>query len=268
MSFANANTIPRISAYIDRVQRVTDAGGTVTKAYDDAVNRWRDWAELGEDSPMQALTDAWEAGATIEALTPLRTTALLAMAASPQMSAEVRNTIAPIAHGDIVQAYQPNAKGNYERVRAAWQETADTLTAHAKTVDIEGDPGKLITATDTERTAWLDAGVAAARLDQLTAVLLDAAILAGAATDTDTHRLGLTIHAPGIHRRRVWEAWETQGRTGKWGALLVLGVKLEASALDKITAYREPKPLEMRQEKSGYGVRQYQHDPEDEFMKA
>jgi hypothetical protein len=70
------------------------------------------------------------------------------------------------------------------------------------------------------------------------------------------------------HRRRVWEAWAGQGRTGRWGPLLRLGVVLRAFPADKLgefDPYRQPAPLQTRDEPTGMrGIsREVVYDPED-----
>ena len=74
----------------------------------------------------------------------------------------------------------------------------------------------------------------------------------------------LTVDANGLHRRRVWEAFEeTGGRTGRWGALRALGARIRAADLDSYEPYRKPKPMEVKQIRHGIGVRQILVDPED-----
>jgi len=46
--------------------------------------------------------------------------------------------------------------------------------------------------------------------------------------------------------------------------LLALGVTLRAATLDAFEPYRSPRPLEVRQVRSGMGVRQVTIDPEDQ----
>ena len=62
--------------------------------------------------------------------------------------------------------------------------------------------------------------------------------------------LALIADPRDAHRRRVWEAFRvTGGRTGRWGALVKLGVTLRAWPADELDAfepYREPKRLETK----------------------
>lgn len=264
MSHMNANTIPRISAYIDRVQRVTDAGGTVTKAYDDAVTRWHDWAELRESSPMQALTDAYEAGATVKQLATLRAAALADQATNAMMEAGVHAAVAPAALSQIMAAYHPTRDDNYRVARDAYNALARQFTTLAETVDVEADARTMVAADETTRSGWLKAEVLAHQLTQAAAVVEDAATLAAHPIADNGARIGLLVNTNSAHRRKVWAAYEnTDNRCGKWSALVALGCTLEAPALDDATAYREPRPIEKRQVHNGIGVRMVDVDPED-----
>ena len=269
MSFNNANTIIRISNYRDRVDRVTAAGGTTSKAYRDAANRWDAWSALRNTSPLQALTDAYEAGTPIEDLAPLRTAALTGEASNPIIDATVHSAVAPAAYAAMVQAYQPNARANYDTARTAFNTAAAEFHTLAEKIDPEADAASMVRADDATRAAWLKIEVTAHHLDTHAAILADAATLAGKPTNTDSATIGATVNADGLHVRRVWEAWaNTDGRTGKWGALVALGATIEAPELDDLSNYREPMPMEIVQEHSGIGVRQVQHDPEDDLVNA
>ena len=95
-----------------------------------------------------------------------------------------------------------------------------------------------------------------------------AASLAGVPIDQE-HLIALTVDTDGIHRRKVWSAWErTDGRTSRWGALIGIGAVLRAAALDGLQPYRRPRPMEVRQVRVGIGIRQEPFDPEDEELAA
>lgn len=265
MSFNNANTIPRISAYIDRVQRVTDAGGTVTKAYDDAVTRWRDWAELRESSPLQALTDAYEAGATIKQLATLRAAALADQATNAMMEADVHAAIAPAAYASLTQGYHATREANYETLQAAFNTLADEFTALTEQVDVEADARAMVAANEETRTAWLHAELLTHQLDQALAVLLDAAVLCGHAITTDADKIGLIAQSNGAHVRRVYEALNnTTNRCGKWSAFTLTGSTIQAINLDDHKPFTTLLPMETRAEHTGMGIRQYTADPHDD----
>ena len=63
------------------------------------------------------------------------------------------------------------------------------------------------------------------------------------APETEPLRVALTVDDRGLHRRRVWENWQAQGRTSRWGALVGLGVKIRAHPHpDRLEPYRAPPP--------------------------
>jgi hypothetical protein len=82
--------------------------------------------------------------------------------------------------------------------------------------------------------------------------------------------LALTVDPSSLHRRKVWECWETtEGRCGRWSALAALGARLRAADLDGFEAYRRPKPMEVKQIRVGPGIWQVlQVDPEDAEAEA
>lgn len=101
------------------------------------------------------------------------------------------------------------------------------------------------------------------------AALAAAASLCGIATGQQEQLLALVCDPGGLHRRRVWEAWNTTGRTGRWTPLVTLGVVIRAADLDGFTPYRAPKPMEVKQIPVARGaVRFEQVDPEDAELEA
>ena len=78
--------------------------------------------------------------------------------------------------------------------------------------------------------------------------------------------LPLVIDPAGLHRRRVWEAWKSEGRTGRWGALLGVGARIRAADLGNIEPYRTPKPFVRKVFPTGErGIGRVQiEDPEDD----
>ena len=95
-----------------------------------------------------------------------------------------------------------------------------------------------------------------------------AASLAGTpGTEKGETLIALTVDTDGIHRRRVWEAWEIgTGRTTRWGALVGIGATVRAAGLDHLEPYRQPRPMEVKQVRHGIGIRQVAFDPEDDEL--
>jgi hypothetical protein len=85
----------------------------------------------------------------------------------------------------------------------------------------------------------------------------------------DAAVFGLTVDAGELHRRRAFEAFDTEGgRTGRFGPLCSLGARLRAADLDAYEPYRRPAPLVHRQRQIagrpiGY-VENVTTDPEDQ----
>lgn len=258
-----AHTITRISDYLDRIARVTDAGGTTTRKHQDAVKRWRTWAGHDNTGALTQLEDAYASGQDTQTLEILRQAALISETLTPVHYATVRNAVAPAALDQVTSTYQPSAIGNYETIREQFNNTAATFHENADIIDPETNADQLVAADDTTRRAWLDADLAAHQLTQLASVLADAATLAGHPITTDADAIGLTINAHDAHRRHIWDAWNNTGRTGKWGPVAALGATIEAPALDDLTAYREPRPMETIYRQSDWGMKAITIDPED-----
>ena len=165
-------------------------------------------------------------------------------------------------------AYNTVAADNYATVAAAWQVAADALTGAAQLIDTAAPFEEVLHAPTKARDAWEAAPTLARDLDVLTHTLVAAAVLAGAylaeaSLSNNDWPFCLTVDAGTLHRRRVWEAWDTTDhRALRWGALLTLGAHLTAPALASIRPYRRPVPIETRYEAIERGHRAYQFDPE------
>jgi hypothetical protein len=161
------------------------------------------------------------------------------------------------------------AAANYAKVAAEFDRVAGEFTTAAVAGNPEADASALVGEADPARKGWLDAAVYAAELDRLVPVLQAAAELCGIDTRDDTWLLPLVIDTTGMHRRRVWEAWQVEGgRCGRWAALAGLGAQIRAAELDGFEPYRTPKPLIRKQfPKPGPGNRGIYDvvivDPED-----
>lgn len=217
-------------------------------------------------------------------LPTLRALALAEQAETPGAVASVLATVVTAVEAAMLDAISETARANYDRVAQMFNEAAQTFTAAAAITHPEADASTIITANDEQRSAWVIAEVEAAKLEKLLPALLAACQLCGVRIDTADERLaqiwydspidqaaviGLTVDPGKAHRRRVWEAWETDGgRTGKWGALTSLtGVTIRAADLDDFTRYDRPRPLIHKQEQilgePRGTVRNVTIDPED-----
>ena len=264
MSFNIDAIITAIGTHRERVAVIAEHGGTVPAAYRKAEQRWEAWQELSNDQPLAALTDAYADGADETTLATLRAAALISEVATPVQLATVRNAPAPAAHAALRAAYAPQATKNYARVAEQYTATAQEFTRLASIIDPETDARHLVSADEDTRRAWLEAELIAGKLDTLATVLADAALLAGTNVKSDAAMIGLLTDPRTAHRRRVWEAWNSNGRCGKWSALIALDVDLRAADLAEHRPYREPRPLEVQHIRGNIGVRSVTIDPEDD----
>ena len=259
-----AGDVGRIHEHRDRVGRIAENGGTVPTAYRTAEQRFDAWIEASNASPMTALVAAYADGADEDTLATLRAAALLAETATAPQLATVRNSVAPSAYAALRAAYAPAAVKNYSKIAEQYDSAAAEFVRLAEVIDPETDAKSLVSADEDTRRAWLEAEMVAGKLDNLAPILGDAAILAGTNVNSEPAMIGLLTDPRTAHRRRVWEAWTSNGRCGKWSALIALDVDLRAANLDEHTPYREPRPLEVQHIRGNVGVRSVTIDPEDD----
>lgn len=257
-------TLTAIGTHRERVALIAEHGGTVPAAYRKAEQRWDAWTEASNDQPLTALTDAYADGADETTLATLRAAALIAEVATPVQLAAVRNSVAPAAHAALRAAYAPQAVKNYSKLAEQYDSAAAEFTRLAQIIDPETDAKNLVAADEDTRRAWLEAELIAGKLNTLATVLADAALLAGTDTKSEPAMIGLLTDPKSAHRRRVYEAWNTNGRCGKWSALIALDVDLRAADLDEHRPYREPRPIENRHVRGNHGFYTIQVDPEDD----
>ena len=256
----------RIDQYLRDVDTIVAEGGAVS----DAFGRIRaGWSAATTDSTAEELERKILAAiATGDAVVVEQ--AMTAAAVATITRSPIRGRVARGILPALRSAYASSAGDNFRIVAERYDEAAGRLTACASATDVTAEAERIVALSAKERAGWMDAAVIAAELDVLLAALVNAANLAGiSTTDNSGARLTGSLIAlatdPGAsHRRRVFEAWVSKGRCGRWAALLSLGVKLRAATLDGFEAYREPRPLEVRQQRSGMGTRQYTIDPEDQ----
>lgn len=259
-----AGDVGRISGHRDRVARIAEYGGTVPTAYRKAENRWDAWLAASNDQPLTALATAYADGADGEALATLRFAALITETATAPQLATVRNSVAPAAYAALRAAYAPTAVKNYSKLAEQYNSAAAEFTRLADIIDPETDAKNLVSADEDTRRAWLEQELIAGKLDSLAPILADAALLAGTNTNGKPALIGLLTDPKSAHRRRVYEAWNSNGRCGRWSALVALNVDLRAADLDEHRPYREPRPLEVQHIRGNIGVRSVTIDPEDD----
>lgn len=172
------------------------------------------------------------------------------------------------------QIYADHAREFYTVIAAKFDTAADAFTKIATAVNVELPAELAVELPAKDLTSWKEAVVLAAELEDLKTVLVHAGTLAGAErpnkSDVSSPRLtawskaqrevGLTVDATGAHVRKIWEAWDSQGRTGRWGAIVATGAKVRAADLDSYEPQRRAKPILERTLPNGT---REAYDPED-----
>ena len=256
----------RIDQYLLDVDTIVGQGGAVS----DAFGKIRaGWSAATADS-----TTADLEGNIFAAITtgdPGRVEAAMTAAAVATIArSKIRERVARGILPALRSAYASSAGDNFRIVAERYDEAAGRLTACASATDVTAEAERIVALSAKERAGWMDAAVIAAELDALLAALVNATNLAGIPTEDSSggpltgSLIGLCCDPGAAHRRRVFEAWESRGRCGKWAGLLALGVTLRAADLAAFEPYRSPRPLEVRQVRAGMGVRQFTVDPEDQ----
>ncbi|WP_328410504.1 hypothetical protein [Nocardia sp. NBC_00403] len=165
----------------------------------------------------------------------------------------------------LIVEYAKVAGENLKAVAAQFNLKSQQLRALAEQVDVEATAESLISAPDEARMAWLKAAEVAAELDKTLVGLAAAANLAGARISGKDALIGLVCPTDGVGkaRRAVWAAWDTDGRTGRYGALLAAGIEVKAiDSVQKYRTYGRPQMVN-KVEHDGWGIRQTWVDAED-----
>lgn len=187
-------------------------------------------------------------------LPTLRNAAIVDELATAEADLRVNARVQGTVLDRLRELYQPSALPNYKLAAASYDDAARRFTVCAKAIDVEAAAGEsLAKANAHQRQAWFDAADVAAELENALRVLCAAAALAGAppdvaflnhATDVQTteYQISLATDPGRAHRRQTWLAWtKTDGRTGRWGALTALGVKIHAAERpDRVKPYKRP----------------------------
>ena len=257
-----------LDAHLQAVDAVAGAGASAALPQEWIDLRARLERFLTEGSPItQRLADAVIAGT--QDTTSLRALALAEVSAMPPAHATIDAVVKHAALAKLRDIYAPIAVPNYQRLAADFDGIATKFASAANIIDPEEPAERLVHASDRLRKAWSDAEKFAHQLTEMMTALAAAANLCGIPIATQEELLALVCDPAGLHRRRVWEAWDSTGRAGRWAALVALGATIRAHDLDAFEPYRQPRPMEVRQIPVARGaVRFEQIDPEDEELAA
>jgi hypothetical protein len=283
-----SNYIPLQPKFLHHRQLV----GIVTAAGVPAPARWTELSDrldsymALDNTAADALAAAVVNPTKTTDLPLLRAIALAELNAGPQQLAQLNTAVVAQVEAGMLTAWAEVARENYNTIAGKFNGAAADFHAAAQAVDVEADAAAMVAADDTTRQAWLNAAVAAASLTALVPPLIACAQLAGVRVDAADERIAqawwqapiddaatfaLTVDAGELHRRRAWEAFDTEGgRTDRWGPLVALGARLRAADLDTFAPYRRPAPLVHRQRQLagrpiGY-VENVVIDPEDQRL--
>ena len=255
----------RISNYLSFIDALIAQGGVVTDAFEKIRAGWQAANSGPTEQDLQARAlDAIKTGDP-EAVDQAMTRCAVARLDNSHTRGRIAHAVLPA----LQAAYAESAAANYIALAGMYDKAAAKLAACASTVDITLDAEKIVGLDAKSRTAWMDAALAAKELDGRFAALSDAATLAGIPVSADRgSRIALACDPGTAHRRRVFEAWESKGRCGRWAGLLALGVTLRAATLEGFTPYADPAPITIRQVPVAmgagvHGTRQVPVDPED-----
>lgn len=204
--------------------------------------------------------DSVVTGADENEILQLRALALIEVSASPVHHAELRKVLREHVDRVTDDLYAGVAEDNWKTIADQFDSAATALTKAHTIVPATTNPANLVTASPNVRKAWAEGQTQSSVLDGLVEPLLAAARLAGLDAAGTPWGIGATVRTDGLHRRRVWEAWESGNR---WTALLDLGATIQAPELYDLEPYREPAPIEIRLEQRGIGWANVEYDPED-----
>lgn len=258
-----SNNALSLGQFTAAVTQMVAAGGSVTSEYERLSDRLHEYHD-NEYSAQRQLIEALKGDTPVERVGELRALAMAELTGAVNLASINQGVTAALA--PVIRAeYAKTAAANYATMADKFNAIAKTFTAAAKTIDPETPAEALIHASEAKRRAWTNAGVAAMELTEALPLLMDAARLAGKTLPNNDAALGLVVDTGTLHRRRVWEAWETtEGRCGRWSALHTLGAPIQATPLEEFTLYREPRPIETQYVRgSSGGHRPVQVDPED-----
>jgi hypothetical protein len=249
------------------VDAIVAQGGSVTDAFERTRAGWKATMTTPTIAELDsAIIVAIASGDALEVERAMTAARIGTISAAP-----IRGRVARAVLLALKTAYAESASANYSTVASKFDEAAARITQYAAVVDLELAADAVVSLDAKSREAWMNGAIAARELDSALEALIGAAALAGAQTRDNDGRpltgalIGLCCDCNGVHRRRAHEAWAaSKGRVGRWAGLLALGVTLRAATLDGFEPYREPRPLEVRQVRSGMGVRQVTVDPEDQ----
>lgn len=269
-----------------KIRRITAVGVEVPADLDDLEQRLRGF--MRDPAGTDVFDDLARAVINGDDTGTLWVLALATANTGPGVRGEVIDAIRARVNTERRRRYTMRAIDIYAAVAEKFDTAAKALTAAVGVVEPELPADALLDRPAKEQRAWQDAGTQRAALDGLLPALAAAAELANITTNAPDDQLPLAVDTEGLHRRRLWEAWDAddterrtianatanQGltgvtppaptRTGRWGKLLALGATIRAhNPAHDFHPYRRPKPLIERTVVENGVTRRIVTDPED-----
>ena len=247
---------------------IADQGGTVSAGAQTIRANWEKYQEARtQDNALDNLTQAVASTKALSDKDAKNYWDQARLAGAIYNQDKTDSAVAQATLDALREEYaKSNAKANHQLAVDQYNEAAQALTAALAVVDPDLTADEVLLLDQTARDAYLAAPMLAAQLTQAEEFLQASAALARVPeADTKRTQIALAINWDKAHRRRVWEAWDnTDSRAGKWKHLIDTGAQLHAEQLDEIKDFAELAALEVRQKAGSTGIRQFNHDPEDD----
>ncbi|WP_280179881.1 hypothetical protein [Nocardia cyriacigeorgica] len=165
----------------------------------------------------------------------------------------------------LVQEYNKTSAENFKAVGAHLGLNLQQFRSLAEQIDPDADPASLVGKPMETQTAWMKAGDLVAEIEAGFNAFRAAAALEGRVLTTLDQCVGLICPTTGTgaERRALWGAWDSTGRSGRWGALIKAGIEVKPiSSVREYKAYARPTEVNKTERVNG-GWRQTWVDSED-----
>ncbi|MBF6449507.1 hypothetical protein IU429_17695 [Nocardia elegans] len=261
----------------DKVNRVVAAGGTVTQRYRDLDNRLDEY-RYRPAGWLHDLATAVINGEDIDRVRELYTLTVAEAVGGVQGTQKgsvygtaenlVDQQVTNLVAAEMSKEYSANsAMPNLKVLATKFDKLWSEFVSLSKIVDPETNADQIVGKDAKVQQAWLRQLEVKAELDSVLFALGTAADLAGTRgiTGNANTYLGLVMHpsAEGQARKRVWEAWGSDGRCGRWSPLIGLGETLKAiQAPNEYTPYAAYQGVYEKHERTQWGSRPYYVDAE------
>lgn len=251
---------------LEQLEDLEDLGGSLTSKTKTLISNWEAFnahIEMRDRANKLAAAIATPKAVSGKTLTELWDGARLDTLGDP--NGDTARQVATDVLNALRNEYATgSATSNYQVAVVQFNQSATELTQALQIVDADLSADDVLRLPPDEQQAYLKQPVLAAALETQLRFLALAAELAGRNDGTRNALISLTIDWSKAHRRRVWEAWDTNGRAGRWAAILKTGATIEAKPIDKIQRFADLAAFETRQQPGTIGIRQVEHDPEDD----